>query len=245
VALLYWLSFDVSFAAAQPATSDVVVDDETLLRLKQGSFTILRRASPVSLGAVDTEERQFHLLCKKYWGTGDEGRAKIYKKEEILVPYMIRAGGVEGAPEAGGLTSGMEVEVQGTATGKEEVAIGAEEMAPGATETTVSDDAKPEEGPDSGSNDSSDGSSDEGSDEGSGEGSDSENTEETTESSETARFYESLSLDSDFEDFFDGFRSMLVRKEYRDLFEHIVDLRKSGERGVVVMGPSGIGENAP
>lgn len=57
--------------------------------------------------------------------------------------------------------------------------------------------------------------------------------------------YESLSLGLGFSDFFgDGYDSILVRKEYRDMRKHISDLREHGKRrGVIVTGTPGIGEN--
>ncbi|KAF9513103.1 hypothetical protein BS47DRAFT_988844 [Hydnum rufescens UP504] len=58
--------------------------------------------------------------------------------------------------------------------------------------------------------------------------------------------YESLSLGSvghDFPDFFDhGYSSILVRREYHDMFTHISNLCKKGDRGVVVTGSPGIGK---
>jgi hypothetical protein len=59
--------------------------------------------------------------------------------------------------------------------------------------------------------------------------------------------YESLSLGflgDDFSNFFaNGYASILVRTEYRDMLKHILNLFENDERGVVVTGTPGIGEN--
>jgi hypothetical protein len=41
--------------------------------------------------SLDTEERKFRLLCERYWGKGGDGKAEIFKKETVFVPYMVRA----------------------------------------------------------------------------------------------------------------------------------------------------------
>jgi hypothetical protein len=46
---------------------------------------------PIYKMLFDTEERQFRLLCQRYWGKGENGRAEIYKVETEFVPYMVRA----------------------------------------------------------------------------------------------------------------------------------------------------------
>ena len=62
--------------------------------------------------------------------------------------------------------------------------------------------------------------------------------------SKAAVSYESLSLGPDFHDFFTkGYHSVMVRKEYHDMFQHISNLYINGKRGVVVTGTPGIGEN--
>lgn len=56
--------------------------------------------------------------------------------------------------------------------------------------------------------------------------------------------YESLSLGPGFHKFFDKYHSsILIRKEYRDMFQHISDLHNRGRRGVVVTGMPGIGKS--
>ncbi|KIL59621.1 hypothetical protein M378DRAFT_998213 [Amanita muscaria Koide BX008] len=54
--------------------------------------------------------------------------------------------------------------------------------------------------------------------------------------------YEPMSLGPGFDDFFDeGHSSILVRKEYRDMFKHISTLRQNDrKRGVVITGTPGI-----
>ena len=55
--------------------------------------------------------------------------------------------------------------------------------------------------------------------------------------------YESIDLGSDFKRLFpNGSNSMIIREEYPRILKHIEDLRDRAERGVVVTGQPGIGE---
>jgi hypothetical protein len=84
----------------------------------------------------------------------------------------------------------------------------------------------------------------EGSNEGLDQESDLADSDSDAGMSKVAVSYESLSLGPDFPDFFtDGYHSIMVRKEYRDMLQHISNLYINGRRGVVVTGTPGIGEN--
>ena len=83
----------------------------------------------------------------------------------------------------------------------------------------------------------------EGSNEGRDEESDLDNPDSDNRMTTLTVSYKFLSLGPEFPDFFgEGYFSILIRKEYNDMFLHISNLRKDGRRGVVVTGTPGIGE---
>jgi hypothetical protein len=163
------------------------------------------------LHLIDTEVRQLRLLCERYWNRGQEGRAEIYNKCTVQVPFMARPVGAEGA--------------EGAATTSEGMATGAQEAIPVAPKTTSTPSGDIGEG-------------------GLDEESDPDDSDFDNGMTNLMVSYESLFLGPGFSDFFSaGYSSILVRKEYRDMSKHIIELCKNGERGVVVTGTPGIGEN--
>jgi hypothetical protein len=163
------------------------------------------------LHLIDTEVRQLRLLCERYWNRGQEGRAEIYNKCTVQVPFMVRPVGAEGA--------------EGAATTSEGMATGAQEAIPVAPKTMSTPSGDIGEG-------------------GLDEESDPDDSDFDNGMTNFTVSYESLFLGPGFSDFFSaGYSSILVRKEYRDMSKHIIELCKNGERGVVVTGTPGIGEN--
>jgi hypothetical protein len=152
------------------------------------------------------EFRQICLLCNKYWKTGAQGKAEIYKTMSVQVPRPAVEKRAKGAATmSGGMATGMDYE-----------------------------------GPNEGElnlNDSDFNELDLNSD-------DLDFNDKMSNIMVDTVYYESLSLGPSFCDFFNkGYSSILVRKEYHDMFQHISNLKERHKCGVVVTGMPGIGEN--